>query len=253
MPKFHDPACIKFINGKFILATNDAANPISLVRQKAKSNETDVVVTLTTGEMYDDTIESITRLVEVTSNKGWMVTIEMSVTAIVYTDAVDREVSITRLHKILHTLHGYKHTPNSEYYLPVSRMIPDRIVPISVLHDMTFTERYGRVRGVGTISFDFVVISPQQCIDELVEALAENVSDGVRSATQFNIGGIEVGDRNVTNTIIDECDLGYVLDLVLTTEVDHAMSVSADGKSCELEQNEIMQFAEVLVDVSLKE
>lgn len=250
-PKFQDPACIKFINGKFVLATNDPSNPVALVRQKTKGIETDVLVTLSNGETYEDTISSISHLVEVTSNKGWAVAIELSVCLVVYTDShVGRAALISKTQKLLNTIHAYQHTPNSEYYLPVSRMIPQRIVPLSVSSDITFAQYDDRIRGSGKVAFEFAVISPAKHITELADELSTNLVNSFRGTTQFNTGGIEVCDRNVIGTNTEEYDLDRVLDMVLITDVDRTMYVTLDGRDCELTEDEVDQFVELLVGTS---
>lgn len=51
-----DPACVKFVNGKFILSTNDKSNPIQIVRQIEKGNDNDVIIHLSDGTRFEDRI-----------------------------------------------------------------------------------------------------------------------------------------------------------------------------------------------------
>ena len=56
---------VKFINNKFILATNDPTNPIQIVRQLS-SDERNVQVTLSSGEHFEEYLDSHTELVALT-------------------------------------------------------------------------------------------------------------------------------------------------------------------------------------------
>lgn len=64
-----DKSRVKFVNGKFILSTNDKSNPVQLVRQKESGNDHDVVIHLSDGSQFDDRIENFKNLVDLTTNK----------------------------------------------------------------------------------------------------------------------------------------------------------------------------------------
>lgn len=249
--KFKDPACIKFINGRFILATNDPVNPITLVRQKTKGIDTDVIVTLSTGEMYDDVIDSISQLIEVTSNKGWLISIDTNVDIVIDINGgydLSRIVHGTQM--ILRTLSDYDYVPDNEYYLPVSEMIPNRVSLQSVSSNLEFFFHNDRICGTEIMTTNYAILSPDNCIEDIAKELADNLLASFRQSTNINVGCITASRHSIISIDIVNCDLDCALGLMSPTSVPKTMVVNVEGQTGTIDYKDINRFAETLISIS---
>lgn len=220
VPKFDDPAQLKIVNGKFILATNDPTNPVSLIRQKTAGNDTSVIITLSNGDSYDDTIQSVQQLVEVTSNKKWGINIEVEFE--LHTYGAGHNI-LTNINNALIRVLTYSYCPTDNYYLPTNHMIPKRFSLDQFTTHLDFCSRSDYIRGSGLTTLSYSVISPPEHISAITDLIAESLIVDFRQNIR-GAPGLTIDGRNIKSRTVTESDSSY--DLVLSPASEHVVTVT---------------------------
>lgn len=223
-PLFDDPATLKVVMGKFLLATNDPSNPVRSVRQIANNGSTgDVVVTLQSGETYTDSFTDVTDLLSITSNQAWDVTISLDFTISTTIDSVDSaEIFAADLFNCLDSVRNAVTHTNFPKYLPEHQLVPRRITCKSIQLDCTLT---GRVRHDYSeplphihskdecLSVTYTVISPPDVINDITEDLMERVETALRTYGRSR-GHVIVSGRNVSGRNTIQADMAAAIELI---------------------------------------
>ncbi len=199
IPLFDDPAELKFVNGKFILSTNDPKNPVRTIRQLEKNNTNSVVISMTDGQLYDDRLETLQDLISTTSNRAWDCTIMCTFGFAVYGSEKDPSIFISQISEAVKSLKKFQFK-SDQYFLKTSRMIPERIlyqgiqIFIGDFRDVSWSRVYS---SGGKILFKFTLISPPDPIGEILEEMRKDFQCKFRDYTNA-IPGVYFDDRNAT-------------------------------------------------------
>jgi hypothetical protein len=208
VPKYHDPAQIRFINSKFLLATNDESNPVRLARQITADNEHDVAITLQTGEVYTDTINSVHDLIALTSNQAWVCTLEVefSLKSSVQDELISSLMTICNLNWASEVQH-------IDPYLITHRMIPQRTTISSQF--LTVGLEYGDGdwftgwKTVGAVLLlNVTVISPAQFIAGITSDMGSWVCNRFRKLTsRIDTPTLSISSRNLIHSGYEKLSL----------------------------------------------
>ena len=198
-PKYEDPAEIKFINKKFILATNDKKNPIQMVRQLYAGDENNVMISLSNGETYQEYFDSLQDLISVTSNKAWQVVINLQYSFRAYGDVNDPNVVAKAFDKATSALFSYSYDPLGKYYLPENRMIPRRFAFSEYYYD--FDLNPGRDGDIYTSNesseISFILFAPTDQVRDILKELIDDILPNFMSFTN-NISGVNFSGRSIS-------------------------------------------------------
>lgn len=201
---FKDPIQIKFVLGKFVIATNDEKNPVRLVRQLKTGDETKVSISLANGETYTDTVGALADLVSMTSNMAW----EVSVTVIYdvgievcsesrsfihslmyeYDDEdrqdeyskliskIDEMLALTLIGPLTNIGKPYSKIDGSRF-LPENPLIPNRLALVNrtVVSEISSNTENFKLLASCKETFVFKLISPEECVNSIVEELCRNL------------------------------------------------------------------------------
>ena len=167
-PKYEDPAEIKFINKKFILATNDPKNPVQMVRQMAAGDDSNVTISLSNGETYKEYFESLQDLISVTSNRAWSCALTCTFHFRAYGNNDDRQAVQRSLDNALTALQAFSYCPIGKYYLSENRMIPRRFTFTEFYYDVTLNpSKDGDIyTSEGVMEIQFSLISPPELVEK---------------------------------------------------------------------------------------
>ena len=230
-PKYEDPAEIKFINKKFILATNDKKNPIQMVRQIKAGDENNVLVSLSNGETYQEYFDSIQDLISVTSNKAWNVVVHLQFAFRAYGDYDDPKIAEAAFERATNALFSFSYSPTGNYYLPENRMIPQRFKFSEYYYD--FTLNPGRDGDLYTSNesaeLSLTFISPADQVDKILEELTEDLLGSFMSFTN-GISGVNFSGRSISH---DCCEISLdegIEELKSDAKPEKSIFVEVDGK-----------------------
>ena len=232
-PKYEDPAEIKFINKKFILATNDKKNPVQMVRQMSAGDDSNVMVSLSNGDTYKEYFDSLQDLISVTSNRAWTCTITCTFHFRAYGNN-DHETVQHNLDKALTALQAFSYYPVGKYYLSENRMIPRRLTFTEFYYDLTLNAgRDGDIyTSEGVAEIQFSLIAPPETVEKITDEVREDIERTFRSHTG-NMGGVSFGDRNATSEYSED-SLDEAIELMKAEEKpDKAIIVTvAEKREC---------------------
>lgn len=223
--QYEDKAALTFINKKFILANNDPKNPVSIVRQTHKGDSTRVTVYLSNGESFEDTIESLEDLIEISGNKAYHVTLFYDISVNVYEDA-----SKENIEKAFAKFFDFSLGFNADgSYLPINQMIKRRLVPVSLFACLTMRgEDLEFSTSNGTIEISYYLISPPSCIQDIVrdgeDSMVDNLTCWIRNCFS-DISGVSFSGRNFADYSIEETDITEVLECCNEDDVDRTVVI----------------------------
>lgn len=180
MSMFKDPATIKFVAKKFILSTNDPDNPISVVRQIHPDDTGKIEIFLTNGKSYTDDIDTLSDLISITSNKAFLVTIEIASELLIsYAAGLSDAEMKSNILAAFSAYLGFDPEINPKYFFEPNKMFPRRVIPKSIstsLKGRTRWDSYSSNQEVffnGITTFSFYVICPEDNIDDVKTELGE--------------------------------------------------------------------------------
>lgn len=230
LPKFEDPTTLKFINGKFVLATNDPKNPVQLIRQIHKDDTSKVVIYLANGVSYEDHIESLEDLIEISGNKAYEVTVEYEISLAIYEGCSPK--AIERAFKKFLT---FDCTFKPDFYLQTNKMIQQRIRPARMDVDLPFVKRHDDFKSQnGTITFTYLVIAPPQHISEIFECGDAGIEDTLTSRIRQEfreVSGIGISGRNFVQRSTQNADLADILLEMKEYDLEYELIVRTEDKS----------------------
>lgn len=226
IPQFEDPTTLKFVNGKFVLATNDPKNPVQLIRQLHKDDTTKVVIYLTNGVSYEDTIESLEDLIEISGNKAFEVVAEFAISGRVY-----EEASAENIEKAFSKFFNFNGCFDQNYYLHTNKMIPTRLRLVSMETDLEVYEREdldGDFRfGTSVVRFTYLLISPPQFVKDIVHSeggLVETLTSWIRNQI-CSVKGVSFDGRNHLETTISTENLADTIDEIKNLYAEYTLSI----------------------------
>lgn len=226
VPQFEDPTTLKFVNGKFVLATNDPKNPVQLIRQLHKDDTTKVVIYLTNGVSYEDTIESLEDLIEISGNKAFEVVLEFEISGRVYEEATAENVE-----KAFSKFFTFNCGFDQSYYLQTSKMIPTRIRPVAMATDLEVHEKEnvdGDIRlGTSRILLTYLLISPPQFVKDIVHGdggVVETLTTWIRNQI-CSVNGVSFDGRNHLETTITAENLADAIIEMKDFNTEYTLSI----------------------------
>ena len=242
MPMFTDPATIKFVAKKFILATNDPKNPISAIRQIEASDTGKIQIFLTNGNSYQDEIDTLSDLISITSNKAFLVTLQFVSTLVLsYSKDLDEELKDEFVYELAKY---FEIDPelNEKYYYEPSKMIPRRVIPKSVSTNLKGYPRWSSYEShqefylSGTTTVKFYVICPERDINELEDSLGEILTqrfrESLKSSKTSNFSGRNLDCVNHCEVELEEallCPDEFMFSLGITHEENKCLASSMVG------------------------
>lgn len=244
VPEFEDPTTLKFVNGKFVLATNDPKNPVQLIRQLHKNDTSKVVIYLANGISYEDSIDSLEDLIDISGNKAFEVVLNFEISISVYDTA-----SVETIEKLFSKFLNFNCMLKHDFYLQTSKMIPHRITPISMESQLVFSERDGEFRpGSGEISISYLVISPPQFIEEIIsyENGVEKTIESLIRRRVCEVGGIGVSGRNSTGSSITKANISEAIVEMKSHNVEYTLTVSNRSNNSEVSVSKIEDIKKVV-------
>ena len=210
--QYEDKSTLTFINKKFILANNDPKNPVSIVRQTNKGDSTRVTVYLSNGKSFEDTIESLEDLIEISGNKAYNVTLFYDLTINVYEEASKENIekAFTKFFSF-----GLEFKDEGEY-LPVNQMIKRRLIPNNFFAILTMRgEDLEFSTSTGSIEISYYIISPPSCIQDIANLGEGSMSDAITGWIRnhfSDVSGVSFSNRNFSGCSIEETDISEALE-----------------------------------------
>ena len=228
--QYEDKSTLTFINKKFILANNDPKNPVSIVRQTNKGDSTRVTVYLSNGESFEDTIESLEDLIEISGNKAYNVTLFYDLAINVYEEASKENIekAFAKFFSF-----GLEFKDEGEY-LPVNQMIKRRLIPNNFFASLTMRgEDLEFSTSSGSIEISYYIISPPNCIQDIVSLGEDSMSDAITGWIRkhfSDISGVSFSNRNYSECSIEEADISEAIECAAAGSIDRTVLVEHAAK-----------------------
>lgn len=257
MSMFKDPATIKFVARKFILSTNDPDNPISVVRQIHPDDTGKIEIFLTNGKSYTDDIDTLSDLISITSNKAFLVTIEIASELLIShaANAADAEMKSNIL-AAFSSYFGFDPEINPKYFFEPSKMFPRRVIPKSIstnLKGRTRWDSYSSNQEVffnGTTAFSFYVICPEDNIKDVKAELAEIMVRRLRE-TLHGRKMTAYSGRNLERSNAEEVEMEEAI--AFPDEWSADLAVTLGNKRCVATKDTAQSDLKDVVNLALKE
>lgn len=243
--QYEDKSVLTFVNKKFILANNDPNSPVRIVRQTHKNDSTKVTVYLSNGESFEDTIETLEDLIDISGNKAYRVTLFFDICLSIYKDATSSSIE-----KALMQFFSFNFEFNNDgNYLPTNQMIKRRVIPLGLFAALIMTGEGDNFRTAdGKLQISYYVISPPEHINDIVKDGDESMADSItswirRSFSDFT--GVSFSGRNYSDCLIDEVDISTTANNAIETckvKIAHATQKKSVIASNEDEIKNLVTF-----------
>lgn len=240
-PKFYDPAEIKFVNNKFILATNDKNNPIQMVRQLEKDNVNKVLISLSNGESYQDNIESLQDLIAITSNEAWNVVFNFGFYLSIYEkeNSTDEKTweTFNSIAKTLSNVQGDVRCFDTGKYIKENKMIPKRMAVTGSGFEFLSQNVTGDLRDIDRLrtfgDVGVTLICPRNIVEDIVKEIEQELESAFISITDGSLAPKGAGFRfQEVNAIIESMDLAEGIKYIKNSNnpIDEEILVRLESK-----------------------